>query len=126
MPVVDGLTVAELAVMLSLCSVFSGVVLGAVWILVKSAVKSMHDAVEQHAESEAQTLANLNTAVTQLLSRVTSIEQAQRDQPGHEDVYGVKLAVERLIARLDGQDRIIARLDAITQRQDDYLFSRSR
>lgn len=109
------ITLAELGVYLSINVAF----LTAAWIVVKAQAAAVVTRLQEHTSSETEALDGLQ-------QRVSGVEARLGQQPTHEDMYKIGIAVERLIARLDAQDRILARLDTITQRQEDYLISRSR
>jgi hypothetical protein len=125
----EGVTLPEIGIYLSISVAF----LGAAWIVVKAGGAQVQRLLAGHISQEEITLSRIEASVmaataanAALATRVTSIEARMSEHPTHEDVYRIGLGVERLIARLDSQDKIIARLDTITQRQEDYLLSRSR
>ncbi|MER2635168.1 MAG: hypothetical protein ABTQ30_15080 [Rhizobiaceae bacterium] len=125
----ESISLTQLGIYLTINVAF----LGAVWMVVKSSASQLTDRLGQHNKDQEATIAGLRgmgdeTAgtIASMRERVTQLETRMSGMPSHQDVYGLGLAVERLIARLDAQDGIIARIDTIVQRQDDYLISRNR
>lgn len=111
----------------------SGLSSGMTMLVIKYFAGSARAALKDHQDAERVTMTAVRSALEEtdemiggLTVRLSALEAAVASQPSMKDVHALALGVERLIARLDSQDRIISRLDAITQRQEDYLVSRSR